>query len=199
MPANNYFNLAALSYDNRLRKNYIWKYLKQRELSAVARAIGTCFESKEILDLGSGTGIGAEYLRKCGGKLLCVDMAPEMNQMARKKGLETVESKIEDLRVERKFDYVMALGSFEFVDCLGSSFKTACHHLKEDGLLVLLYPRAGTIGWLYTKIHELWGCKSDIKNHSALISVARSNGLVEVSRKKVTLISEIIVFIKDER
>jgi SAM-dependent methyltransferase len=58
-----------------------------------------------VLDLGCGTGRIAHRLLELGHPVIAVDDSPEM--LARVRGAETVLSRIEDLRLGRRFDAVL--------------------------------------------------------------------------------------------
>lgn len=197
MLASRYFNRVAQDYDSRIACNRLWHFVKTLELKAVEKVFVDKADNKEFLDLGSGTGAGAQLIRRLGGQVLCVDIAPEMNRLAKAKGFEVFESSIEELRLERKFDHVLALGSFEFTSCLESCFKTASYHLQVGGLLALLYPKDGFVGWCYEKLHRHWECESTVAKHSELILLAQNNGLAQVCRKLVTPMSQLMVFKKN--
>uniref|UniRef100_A0A915DP49 Methyltransferase type 11 domain-containing protein n=1 Tax=Ditylenchus dipsaci TaxID=166011 RepID=A0A915DP49_9BILA len=50
----------------------------------------------EVLDIGSGTGMLAEFLKQKGFSLLCIDPSEEMVKRTSAKGLNTVQTNLQD-------------------------------------------------------------------------------------------------------
>jgi SAM-dependent methyltransferase len=91
-----------------------------------------------ILDLGSGTGRIAHPLADLGHPVLAVDDSAEM--LAHVSGPETVCARIEDLRMDRRFDAVLLashLVNTESGAARQALLATAAHHLADDGKLLV--------------------------------------------------------------
>ncbi|GIU70244.1 MAG: methyltransferase [Candidatus Woesearchaeota archaeon] len=102
--------------------------------------------SKSILDLGCGTGRHAELISDNGYIVYGVDASEEMLKVAdqRRKGKESnlkfIHSRIQDLRIDEKFDVVTAL--FHVLSYQSSnedllkSFEIVKKHLTKDGIFI---------------------------------------------------------------
>lgn len=91
-----------------------------------------------VLDLGSGTGRIAHPLAAWGHRVLAVDESPDM--LAHLVGVESVCARIEDLRLDRRFDGVLLtahLLNTPSEPTRRALLATAAHHLAERGRLVV--------------------------------------------------------------
>lgn len=64
------------------------------------------------LDIGSGTGMLAEWLTKQGFNLLCLDPSKEMVKRCQKKNLQTLQTTIQNFSTDEKFGLIIAVLSF---------------------------------------------------------------------------------------
>ena len=91
-----------------------------------------------ILELGAGAGRVTRHLLELGHPVVAVDESAEM--LARVRGAETVQARIQELRLWRRFDVVL-LASF-LVNTpdqeLRRGFLTACReHVRDDGCVLV--------------------------------------------------------------
>jgi SAM-dependent methyltransferase len=97
-----------------------------------------------ILELGAGAGRMTHRLVELGHPVVAVDESPEM--LARIRGAETVQARIQELDLGRRFDAVLLASFLVNVadDGLRGRFLAACRdHLAEGGcLLVQRHPPA---------------------------------------------------------
>jgi SAM-dependent methyltransferase len=97
-----------------------------------------------VLDLGSGSGRIAHALLDLGHPVVAVDDSAEM--LAHVRGAETIRSRIEDLRLDHRFDAVLLashLVNTEDEAARQAMLATAAHHLADGGkLLVEWHPPA---------------------------------------------------------
>lgn len=63
----------------------------------------------QALDIGSGTGLLAGWLKKSGFDVLCIDPSDEMVRRSRELGLETIQSTLQQFSTERKFGLIIAV------------------------------------------------------------------------------------------
>ncbi|MEZ0071781.1 SAM-dependent methyltransferase [Planotetraspora sp. GP83] len=106
-------------------------------------------DGRTILDLGSGPGRIAHALAALGFSVVAVDESPDM--LARVVGVETVCARIQDLRLDRRFDTVL-LASY-LVNTPDDHERrrlldTCRHHLAEDG--------GALIQWQPAEIQDAW-------------------------------------------
>ncbi len=109
-------------------------------------------KGKKILDIGSGTGRDALFLKKQGLEPTCIDISSAMVEICKQKGLEAYRKDIEDLDFEEvSFDGVWAYTSLLHIPKkrIYNSLARIREILKEDGLLFL-----GMVEGEGEKIHQ---------------------------------------------
>jgi len=97
-------------------------------------------KGKKILDLGSGTGIYAEYFAKKGFDIVCVDISEEMVKLCQKKGLKAQVMDLEKLEfTDQSFDGVWAYTSLLHIPKknISNVIKKITNILKPQGILGL--------------------------------------------------------------
>ncbi len=97
------YDAYASEFEQRFYENFLkWG---RNEADAFAAAV----PGRKVLDLGSGPGVYAAYLRDKGFDVLCVDISEKMVGACRRKGLAAEVMDVEDLRLPPKsFDGVLA-------------------------------------------------------------------------------------------
>ena len=103
-----------------------------------------------ILELGSGAGRVTHPLIALGHQVVAVDESPEM--LAHVRDAETVQARIEDLTLDRRFDAVLLASHLINADePTRSTFLAACRrHVADDGCVIIQQhapagsPRPGT-------------------------------------------------------
>jgi 2-polyprenyl-3-methyl-5-hydroxy-6-metoxy-1,4-benzoquinol methylase len=94
---------------------------------------------KKVLDVGSGTGILAKWLSEQGFEVVCLDPSDEMVNRCRKKGLNTLQTTIQEYQTKEKFSMVFAILSLIHVPKheLPEQIKKFSGMIAEGGLLFL--------------------------------------------------------------
>jgi 2-polyprenyl-3-methyl-5-hydroxy-6-metoxy-1,4-benzoquinol methylase len=92
-----------------------------------------------VLDIGSGTGILALWMKEQGFDVLCLDPSPEMAGRSRRKGLETLETTIQEFQTKEKFSIILAILSLIHVPKkeLPGEIEKIAGMLPKDGVLIL--------------------------------------------------------------
>jgi 2-polyprenyl-3-methyl-5-hydroxy-6-metoxy-1,4-benzoquinol methylase len=95
--------------------------------------------SMKALDIGSGTGMLAEWLVKQGFDVLCIDPSDEMVQRCRLKGLTTVQTTLQEFSCETKFGLITAVLSLIHVPKkdISNELKRISDWLEPGGTFVL--------------------------------------------------------------
>ncbi|WP_080694163.1 class I SAM-dependent methyltransferase [Salinispora tropica] len=91
-----------------------------------------------ILELGAGAGRITHPLMKLGHKVVAVDESAAM--LAHIKGAETIESRIEDLDLKRKFDVVLLMSHLIEKPDIGQArafLKTCRSHVSHEGQVLI--------------------------------------------------------------
>ncbi len=91
------------------------------------------------LDIGSGTGMLAQWLSKHGFSVLCLDPSDEMVRRCRKKGLETVQTTLQEYQPKEKFGLIVAVLSLIHVPKreISQELKRIASWLNPGGTFVL--------------------------------------------------------------
>ena len=96
-----------------------------------------------VLDLGCGTGLSSEVFLEHGFEVTGVDLSTKMLKEAKK--LDFKQLILQDLNDEKwitleKYDFIVALGTIEFLDN-PSDFLNHCYNLLEDdGIAGITFP-----------------------------------------------------------
>ncbi len=91
------------------------------------------------LDIGSGTGMLAEWLVKQGFAVTCIDPAEEMVMRCKAKGLDIVQTTIQEFSCDKKFGLIIAVLSLIHVPkCeISTQLKHISEWLNPSGTFVL--------------------------------------------------------------
>jgi len=152
--AKDYFNRQGISYEERIRRNPVWRFIKNREQKAVFELLSPR-KNEKIMDAGSGPGIYAALLKDAGCAVTCVDSSAAMINIAKSKGLISRVCEIESLRLGEKFDKIICLGVLEFAESPAQVLESLRKHLRAKGIVVLLVPSKSFFGSLYRRFHGL--------------------------------------------
>lgn len=113
--------------------------------------IGHCQHEagNHALDIGSGTGMLASWLKEKGFSVTCIDPAEEMVRRCRKKGLLTIKTTIQDFSTEQKFGLITAVRSLIHVSKkeLPSQLDKIANWLNPQGIFILVMISGQGEGW----------------------------------------------------
>ncbi|MCC6550503.1 MAG: class I SAM-dependent methyltransferase, partial [Ignavibacteriaceae bacterium] len=124
-----YYNLLYKDKDYKGETDYIFEKLKSN-LSVL----------NEVLELGTGTGIHADLLKKMGLSVTGIELSEEMAQQAKEKGIECYVGDCSDFILDRKFDAVISL--FHVIsyitenDKLIKTFRNVYNYLNIGGVFL---------------------------------------------------------------
>lgn len=192
----NYFNFVARKYEQQ-SKNGIWSIIRKYELK------GFDFFAKEIkpndiiIDLGCGVGFYTEYIAKEYSKnIYGVDFSPNMLREVESKGLKTIEVNLEEVTSSQLpiFDWVIAMGSLEFIENTNSLINSLKIKGKYRSKVIVLIPRDGVVGFFYRFVHVIWKCPTSKRSSKELINSFESIGFKLVARKAAGPVSQLLKF-----
>ena len=108
-------------------------------LPAGIEAFSMAAEGKKALDIGSGTGRVASYLKNLGFEVLCIDPSSEMAGRCRKLGLKTELTTIQSFKTKERFGLIAAILSLIHVpkEQFPSQIEKIHSLLEPDGLFIL--------------------------------------------------------------
>lgn len=105
----------------------------------IDRLLGPEPSGLEVLDVGCGTGIAAKAMAERGAKVLGVELAPGMAEIARHHGIAVEIGAFEDWDpVGRSFDLVASAQAWHWLDMPAATAKAASL-LRSDGSLGLIW------------------------------------------------------------
>ncbi len=129
---------------NKLAGTGNWdKTMQEIGYSAPDIVFGLLFEyidqNQKLLDVGCGTGLASLYFAKFGIKIHGIDGSREMIKVFRKKriasNLSVIDINKDGYMGENNFfDFVIAVGVFEFFKNIESHIKEACRVIRYDGI-----------------------------------------------------------------
>lgn len=133
---NNHFNLYSRYYDLLYRdKDY------KSEADYVFQKLKSCLPNLEqVLELGTGTGIHADLLQKCGICVTGIEMSEQMALQAKHKNIECHIADCSDFNLAKKFDAAISL--FHVIsyitenDKLLKTFENVYNHLNPGGIFL---------------------------------------------------------------
>lgn len=137
IPTEKFDRLNQVCYDN--RADY-WDRFPFESL--LPQMIWDNYDPKvgnRVLDIGSGTGVLAEWMQNRGFDVLCLDPSSEMVRRCHQKGLNTRQERIQDFQTDQQFAIVLAVLSLIHVPKkeLPGEIEKIAALLPRNGLLIL--------------------------------------------------------------
>lgn len=131
------FDQYAYSYDSHV-KEHLQYHVPQLLRDAIAPFVATAHEPWLVLDLGCGTGLCAPLFSDVAGKLIGVDVSPNMVEVARQRGgyykLYTMDALTYLARHQSEFDLIISADVFVYFGSLEAIFQACYRALKPQGL-----------------------------------------------------------------
>jgi SAM-dependent methyltransferase len=170
-----HFSRAAEGY-SRLRGSGPLSRMRAREQAAV-QELARIREGEVALDAGCGDGATLEWLRSRGANAYGVDLTWPMARVCAGRGFAVAVQDLEDIGLRPVFDWVLCVGALEFVPDPMRAVKNLSACLGPQGKLLLLYPRKGPLGVLYTIYHRTHGARIHLFNDRDIIKLLTGAGL----------------------
>lgn len=187
MRVEEYYDREAENYVKRFSKGSILGRLREKEIDAVLTLLQPR-KGEEILDAGCGAGVYALKLKELGAVPYGVDISPKMIEKLKSYGIDGCVGDIADIDLGRKFEKIICVGVLEFCETQRTVMRNLANHLKDGGILIVLYPREGIGGLLYKIYHMLFSGLS-INLHNRCYVDCTSLG---IDAYKKTFISTIV-------
>lgn len=172
-----HFQRAAAGY-GRFRNVGVLGLLRREEQSAVYDLAGVRTGDR-VLDAGCGDGETMAWLRSKDARPLGIDVAPAMAKTCRERGFPVAVQDMEQLGVQPVFDWVLCIGSLEFTERPDRALAAFSAALRENGKVVLLFPRRTWLGRLYALYHRAHGVSIKLFTHAEVSAYFRAAGLHE--------------------
>jgi len=184
-----HFAHAATRY-SRLRGSGPLGWVRSREQTAV-QELADVGPGMTVLDAGCGDGTTLEWLGKRGAHAVGIDLTWPMARICASRGLSVAVQDIEELGLEPVFEWVLCIGSLEFVPNPERALKSLAGCLSPTGILVLLYPRKGPLGFLYALYHRTHGTNIHLFNTDDITTLFTGAGLEPPRSRRDCLLSSV--------
>jgi SAM-dependent methyltransferase len=184
-----HFSDTAFRY-SRLRNSGPLGWVRAREQNAF-RKLADIAPGTTVLDAGCGDGATLEWLRERRARAIGIDLAWPMARICAASGLSVAVQDIEEIGLRPVFDWVLCIGSLEFVPNPERALKNLAACLAPTGTLVLLYPRPGPLGALYALYHRTHGTHIHLFNTDDITALFSSAGLEPPRSRRDCLLSSV--------
>jgi SAM-dependent methyltransferase len=184
-----HFSDAATRY-SRLRGSGPLGWVRSREQAAV-QELADVAPGATVLDAGCGDGATLEWLRTRQADAVGIDLTWPMARICASRGLMAAVQDIEEIGFQPVFDWVLCIGSLEFVPSPARALENLAACLAPTGTLVLLYPRKGPLGILYTLYHRTHGTRIHLFNTEDISNMFSSAGLEPPRSRRDCLLSSV--------
>jgi len=184
-----HFSDTASRY-SRLRGSGPLGWVRLREQKAF-QELAEIAPGTTVLDAGCGDGTTLEWLRERGARAVGIDLTWPMARICAASGLAVAVQDMEEVGLRPIFDWVLCIGSLEFVPSPERALKNLAACLAPAGTLVLLYPRKGPLGTLYALYHRTHGTRIHLFNTGDVSLLFSSAGLEPPRSRRDCLLSSV--------
>lgn len=184
-----HFADAASRY-TRLRGSGPLGWLRSREQTALQELVDVT-PGATALDAGCGDGATLAWLRARGAQAIGIDLTWPMAFICTMRGLTVAVQDIEEIGLQPVFDWVLCVGSLEFVPSPARALENLAACLAPTGTLVLLYPRKGPLGILYSLYHRTHGTRIHLFNTDDISKLFSGAGLGPPNSRRDCLLSSV--------
>tara|TARA_Y100001960_G_C14645021_1_gene812879 strand:+ start:562 stop:1155 length:594 start_codon:yes stop_codon:yes gene_type:complete len=162
-----YFNQQAEKYLELSDKGF-WAFMRKKEREAVIKSLEP-FERMKCLDLGCGAGYYTKILLEFSPSLVVgVDRSFNMLNQINQKNIIRVQADIQTVAFSKPFDRVLCAGALEFLEGVGPFLKNVKFFLAKDGLMTILLPKIGVLGFIYKIFHWSHSVRVNLFSHRNL-------------------------------
>ena len=186
-----HFAVAASRY-SRLRGSGVLGWVRAREQAAV-RELARIAPGSTVLDAGCGDGTTLAWLRERSVDALGVDLAWPMARVCASRGLAAVVQDIERLGLSPVFDWVLCVGSLEFVSDPRCALENLAACLAPGGRLLQLSPRRGVLGTLDHLAPRTHGARIHLFDADEITRLLTEAGLERPTARRDCLMSSVCV------
>ena len=154
-----YFDKEAPNYGEERNLKFLNSFVKkivQQEKKIIFKHLAVQ-KRETILDAGCGNGDYMKTIKDVGGKPYGIDFSEKMIIILKNKGLEGETANLEQFTLDKTFDKILCAGALEFVHSPSNVLAHFNQHLKNHGILIILYPRISLGGIIYKTYHLLHG------------------------------------------
>jgi SAM-dependent methyltransferase len=184
-----HFSDAACRY-SRLRGAGPLNWIRRQEQAAV-RHLAEVEPDATVLDAGCGDGATLAWLKSRGARPVGIDLTWPMARICTARGLTVAVQDMEELGLRPVFDWVLCVGALEFAPNPARALKNLAACLAPTGTLLLLFPRRGSLGTLYSLYHRTHGARIHLFSVDEIAALLSGAGLDPPLRYRVCLMSSV--------
>jgi SAM-dependent methyltransferase len=170
-----HFERVAPTY-TALRDGGLNGIVRRQEQRAVAE-LATVEAGARVLDAGCGDGEILAWLAARGARGVGVDLVEAMARHSRGRGFDVSVQDMERLALRPVFDWVLCIGSLEFTREPERAVAGFAGLLRPGGRLVLLFPRRGWLGRVYSAYHRAHGVPIWLFDRDEMTAMLRRHAL----------------------
>ncbi len=105
-------------------------------------------EERDVLDIGTGPGTGLQAFHDRGWKATGLEPDPSRSKIAKQRGLDIIESTIEEYQPRKKFNNITLVQTLEHFHDPYSLLKNVCRALVKNGCLYIEVPNINVfVNW----------------------------------------------------
>jgi|688.fasta_scaffold275007_2 ubiquinone/menaquinone biosynthesis C-methylase UbiE len=170
----NYFNSVAKNYTK--RNNFFpLRIIKNHEYNIFINLLNKkkFFNS---IELGCGSGFYTNFIRRITkNKLYVVDISKRMLDQIKDNSIIKINKKIENLKINCKFDLVVIAGVIEFMGNSKKLFKKINLMTKKNSTLLILLPKKNFFNYLYYFYYLIKNIKIKLHATADLLNYLKIN------------------------
>ena len=186
-----HFGAAADGYTE-FRGRGLLGRIRRQEQRAV-RELAPIDAGALALDAGCGDGETLSWLAGRGANAVGVDLSLPMAAGCAGRGHTVSVQDMNNLAFGPVFDWVLCIGSLEFVAQPHHALSELARCLNPKGRFVLLYPRRGLLGALYTLYHRSHGTRIHTFRRPQISQLLAVSGLEEPERWRRCVLADVCV------
>jgi len=112
---------------------------------SIYRYFADFVRGQRILEIGSGTGYGANYLADYAQSIVSIDVSTSANQFCRENSVsDRIDFRLHDLSVDllpdEPFPVIVTSNALEHVPAIDAMLANCAHMLRPDGLMIIAVP-----------------------------------------------------------
>jgi len=184
-----HFSDAASRY-SRLRGGGPLSWVRRQEQAAV-QDLAEVEPEATVLDAGCGDGATLDWLRARGARAVGIDLTWSMARVCAARGFTVAVQDMEELGLRPVFDWVLCVGALEFAPNPARAIKSLAACLAPAGTLLLLFPRRGALGTLYSLYHRTHGARIHLFSVNEIKAMFSDAGLDPPLRYRDCLMSSV--------
>ncbi len=191
----NYFEKKSDYYQN-IKNSLLFVLIKKKELEIFKKNVHIS-SSDSVIDLASGSGFYINEIAKNNPKEICaIDFSQKMLDKIKLKKIKKINSNIEKLNLNKKFDIIFCFGLLEFCSNTNIVFQKIKDLSKNNSKIYLIFPRNNFFGLVYRFYHLINGLNIKLKSYKTIQNELNKNNL-KIIKKYNTFLSTFVVIGKN--